>query len=31
MAYISAIAVDFGSTNSGCARIVSFDENGKLK
>lgn len=31
MAYISAIAVDFGSTNSGCARIVSFDDNGNLK
>lgn len=31
MAYISAIAVDFGSTNSGCARIVSFDDSGNLK
>lgn len=28
---VSAIAVDFGSTNSGCARIYSFDEEGKLK
>ena len=31
MAYISAIAVDFGSTNSGCARITTFDQNGNLK
>lgn len=31
MNYISAIAVDFGSTNSGCARICSFDHQGKLK
>lgn len=31
MDYISAIAVDFGSTNSGCARICSFDEHGQLK
>lgn len=31
MAYISAIAVDFGSTNSGCARIHAFDQDGKLK
>ena len=30
MAYISAIAVDFGSTNSGCCRISSFDSNGNL-
>ena len=30
MAYISAIAVDFGSTNSGCARITSFDRDGSL-
>ena len=30
MAYISAIAVDFGSTNSGCCRISSFDYNGNL-
>lgn len=30
MEYISAIAVDFGSTNSGCAQIFSFDANGKL-
>lgn len=28
---VSAIAVDFGSTNSGCARIYSFDEEGRLK
>lgn len=31
MDYISAVAVDFGSTNSGCARVISFDEEGKLK
>lgn len=31
MNYISAIAVDFGSTNSGCARICAFDEEGHLK
>ena len=31
MDFISAIAVDFGSTNSGCARIISYDEDGKLK
>lgn len=31
MSYISAIAVDFGSTNSGCARICSFDDKGELK
>lgn len=31
MDFISAIAVDFGSTNSGCARIISYDEEGKLK
>ena len=30
MAYISAITVDFGSTNSGCCRISSFDSNGNL-
>ncbi len=30
MEYISAIAVDFGSTNSGCAQIFSFDADGKL-
>lgn len=30
MPYISAIAVDFGSTNSGCARITSFDQDGNL-
>ena len=28
MEYISAIAVDFGSTNSGCAQIFSFDADG---
>jgi len=30
MAYISAIAVDFGSTTSGCCRISSFGSNGDL-
>ena len=30
MSYISAIAVDFGSTNSGCARVSSFDDKGNL-
>lgn len=30
MDYISAIAVDFGSTNSGCCRVCSHDANGKL-
>lgn len=30
MKYVSAIIVDFGSTNSGCARIMSFDKNGDL-
>ena len=30
MSYISAIAVDFGSTNSGCARVTSFDDKGNL-
>ena len=29
MAYISAIAIDFGSSNTGVARIDHF-ENGKL-
>lgn len=30
MAYISAITVDFGSTNSGCCRTSSFDNEGNL-
>lgn len=30
MSYISAIAVDFGSTNSGCCRVKEFDANGNL-
>ena len=30
MAYVSAIAVDFGSTNSGCCRVCEHDENGEL-
>ncbi len=30
MNYVSAIAVDFGSTNSGCARVASFNAEGKL-
>lgn len=28
--YISAIAVDFGSTNSGCCRVCSHDSEGNL-
>lgn len=28
--YVSAIAVDFGSTNSGCARIYDRDNDGKV-
>ena len=30
MSYVSAIAVDFGSTNSGCCRVCEHDSNGEL-
>lgn len=28
--YVSAIAVDFGSTDSGCARVIDKDEEGRI-